>query len=102
MQGNTVTVLKAGKIINIPEDDLIKGDILLLQAGDLVPADIRLIEASGLEVDEWELTGEIVPAEKKVGKDDVFIYRGSRVTGGRGQGEVVATGEESEYAMRRF
>ncbi len=98
MQGNTVTVLKAGKIINIPEDDLIKGDILLLQAGDLVPADIRLIEASGLEVDEWELTGEIVPAEKKVGKDDVFIYRGSRVTGGRGQGEVVATGEESEYA----
>ncbi len=98
MEGDTVTVLKAGSIISIPEEDLRKGDLLLLQAGDLVPADLKLVEATGLEVDEWELTGEIVPAEKKVGDEDVFIYRGSRVTRGRGKGEVVATGQESEYA----
>ena len=98
MEGNVVAVLKADKITNIPEDELRNGDVLLLQAGDLVPADLKLLEASGLEVDEWELTGEIVPAAKQVGAEDVFIYRGSRVTRGRGKGLVVATREETEYA----
>ena len=97
MQGNTVTILKMGKIESIAEDDLRKGDILLLQAGDLVPADLKLVEARGLEVDEWELTGEIVPAEKRVNGEDVYLYRGSTVTRGNGMGVVVATGEETEY-----
>ena len=98
MEGNTVTILRADKIINIPAEELRNGDLLLLQAGDLVPADLKLVEAIGLEVDEWELTGEIVPAAKQVGAEEVFIYRGSRVTRGRGKGLVVATGEQTEYA----
>jgi Ca2+-transporting ATPase len=86
-----------GKIINISEDDLRKEDILLLQAGDLIPADLKVIEARGLEVDEFELTGEIMPVEKKINGKDVFVYKGSRVTKGNGKGVVIATGEETEY-----
>jgi len=98
MEGNTATVLHMGQSVRIAEDNLHKGDILLLQAGDLVPADLRLIEARGLEVDEWDLTGEIAPVEKRVDGDEVFLYKGSRVAKGSGRGVVVATGEETEYA----
>ena len=97
LKGNTVTVVKKDEIVNIAEEDLCKGDILLLQAGDLVPADLRLIEARGLELDEFDLTGEIRPVDKKVDGEDVFVYRGSRVTRGNGKGVVIATGEETEY-----
>ncbi len=98
MQGNIVTILQHGKPVNIEDDDLQKGDILLLQAGDLVPADLKLTEARGLELDEWDLTGEIVPVARRVNGDDVYVYRGSRVTRGDGRGVVTATGEETEYA----
>lgn len=98
MTGNTVTVERTGKTITIPEDDLRRGDVLLLQAGDLVLADVKLVDAAGLEVDEWELTGEIAPAAKRVCDEDVFIYRGSKVTRGSGRGIVVATGPDTEYA----
>lgn len=98
MQGNIVTISRDGKPVNIEEDDLQKGDVLLLQAGDLVPADLKLTEARGLELDEWDLTGEIVPVARRVNGDDVYVYRGSRVTRGDGRGVVTATGEETEYA----
>jgi len=86
-----------GKIVNVAEDDLCRGDVLLLQAGDLVPADVKLIEARGLEVDEFDLTGELVPVDKKVDGEEVFVYKGSTVTRGNGKGVVIATGEETEY-----
>jgi Ca2+-transporting ATPase len=86
-------------IVNIPDDDLRTGDVVLVQAGDLVPADLNLLEASGLEVDEWELTGEIAPVVKTVGAEDVFLYRGSRITRGHGKGLVIAAGEDTEYAQ---
>lgn len=98
MQGNTVTILQHGKPVNIAEDDLRKGDTVLFQTGDLVPADLVLTEARGLELDEWELTGEIAPVAKRVDGEDVYVYRGSKVTRGNGQGVVTATGEETEYA----
>ena len=97
MNGNIVTIVKRGKIVNVTEDDLCKGDILLLQAGDLVLADLKVIEARGLEVDEFDLTGEIRPVDKRVDGEDVFVYRGSIVTRGNGKGVVTATGEETEY-----
>ena len=97
MKGNTVTIVKMDEIINIAEDDLCKGDILLLQAGDLVLADVKLVEARGLEVDEFDLTGEIMPVDKKINGEDVFVYKGSRVTRGNGRGVVIALGEETEY-----
>jgi magnesium-transporting ATPase (P-type) len=104
---NIVTVVRDGKPVNIDEDDLRMGDTLLIQAGDLVPADLRLTQARGLEVDEWELTGEILPVAKRPGSDvdgDVDgnaarVYRGSRVTRGEGSGVVIATGADTEYAQ---
>jgi P-type E1-E2 ATPase len=73
-------------------------DIIEIKAGDLVAADIRLLDAEGLEVDEFELTGEIMPVFKRVDpKDDVIVYHGSRVLQGRGRGIVVAAGEKTEY-----
>jgi Ca2+-transporting ATPase len=86
-----------GKIVSVAEDDLRKGDILLLQAGDLVLADVKLIEVRGLEVDEFDLTGEIMPVDKKINEEEVFVYKGSRVTRGNGKGVVIALGEETEY-----
>ena len=93
-----MAVLKANMLSNIPDEELHQGDVVLVQAGDLVPADLRLDETHGLEVDEWELTGEITPVAKQVGEEDVFIYRGSRVTRGHGKGVVIAAGAETEYA----
>ena len=92
-----MSVIKEGKITNIADYDLRKGDILLLQAGDLVPADLKLIEAKGLELDEFELTGEIMPVDKKVDGEDTFVYKGSTVTRGNGRGVVIALGEDTEY-----
>ena len=103
MGENVVTVVRDGKLTNIDEGDLRVGDTLLIQAGDLVPADMRLVHARGLEVDEWELTGEILPVVKPVndavGSDGVYVYRGSRVTRGEGSGIVAATGTDTEYAQ---
>ena len=92
-----MTVVQKDEIVNIAEEDLCKGDILLLQAGDLVPADLKLLESRSLEVDEFELTGEIRPADKKVDGEEVFVYRGSKVIRGNGKGIVTATGDETEY-----
>ena len=92
-----MTIERMGKIVSVGEDDLRKGDILLLQAGDLVLADVKLVEVRGLEVDEFDLTGEIMPVDKKINGEDVFVYKGSRVTRGNGRGVVIALGEETEY-----
>lgn len=73
------------------------GDVVLLQPGDLVPTDLQLVEARGLAVDEWEVTGEIAPVEKRLNGDDVRVYRGSRIIRGSGKGVVVATGNATEY-----
>ena len=83
--------------MNTIENDLRLGDVVLLQAGDLVPADLKLVEATGLEVDEFELTGEIMPVIKKVNGSDVRVLKGSKVIRGTGKGYVTATGEQTEY-----
>jgi Ca2+-transporting ATPase len=97
MKGNFVTIVKDGKLINTDEDNLCREDMVVLQTGDLVPADLKLVEARGLEIDEFEITGEIMPVFKKVDAHDVMIYMGSRVVRGTGKGIVVATGERTEY-----
>jgi Ca2+-transporting ATPase len=68
-----------------------------LQAGDLVPADIKLSEAKNLQVDEFDLTGEILPVKKEIDEKGIFVYRGSKVTGGWGKGVVFAVGDETEF-----
>jgi len=97
MPGSATTDSERGRAAQIAEERLRKGDTVLLQAGDLVPADVQLVEARGLQVDEWELTGELRPVEKRVGEESVYLYRGSRVIRGSGKGIVVAAGADTEY-----
>jgi Ca2+-transporting ATPase len=96
-----VTVIKDGALQNIGVDNLREGDIVFLQTGDLAPADLKLVESAGLEVDEFEITGELLPVVKKHGADGTMIYMGSRIIKGIGKGAVVAAGDKTEYGKVR-
>jgi len=94
-----------GKFINIPAEQLIPGDVVLLQSGDKVPADLRLFKTRELRIEEAILTGESVPVEKttrpvpehaSIGDRTCLAYSGTLVTYGQGQGVVVATGDHTE------
>ena len=71
--------------------------MVVFQAGEVVPADLKLVEARELEIDEFDVTGEIMPVIKKVDDEDTFLYMGSRITKGAGKGIVIKTGEQTEY-----
>jgi magnesium-transporting ATPase (P-type) len=89
----------------LPADELVPGDIVLLESGDKIPADLRLLEAKNLHTEEAALTGESVPAEKNtdavsekatVGDRECMAFSGTMVVSGRATGVVVATGSETE------
>lgn len=99
-------VLRDGEICRIKCEEIVVGDIVILEAGDVVPADIRLISSKSLKIQESTLTGESVPAEKDCTaelKDDTplgdrktMAYSTGVVSYGRGSGVVVATGMNTE------
>lgn len=96
MKDILVTIVKDNKLTNINADALYPGDTVILQAGELIPADLYLVESRSLEVDEFDITGEIMPVFKNVTSDNQ-IYAGSKILKGYGKGIVVATGNETEY-----
>ena len=96
--------VRDGEPIKIPAEDLVVGDIVLLEAGNMIPADLRLIENMGIFVEESTLTGESVPVEKDaeyvldVPGDNSCMnmaYMSTYVTRGRGKGVVTATGMDT-------
>lgn len=99
-------VIRDGEMIKIKSEELVVGDLVVLEAGDIVPADIRLIEAMSLKVEESALTGESVPSEKDaeivcdtdapLGDRKNMVYSSGIVSYGRGKGVVVATGMGTE------
>ncbi|MBN1414760.1 MAG: HAD-IC family P-type ATPase [Bacteroidales bacterium] len=98
-------VKRAGKVIEIPSEEIVPGDIVLLESGVKVPADIRLMEVSGLDIDESFLTGESIAARKQTGtlQENLGIaertnmaFAGSTVMKGRGWGVVVCTGVDTQ------
>lgn len=99
-------VMRNGKIKKIKCENLVVGDVVLLEAGDLVPADLRLFNISSLKIEESSLTGESIAVEKNVAlieKENVALgdrfnmaFMGSTVTYGRGYGVVIATGIKTE------
>jgi magnesium-transporting ATPase (P-type) len=99
------SVLREGLRRTIPADAVVPGDIVLLEAGDRVPADLRLIKVRNLKIDEALLTGESLPAVKRVegvaadaplGDRLSMAFSGSFVAAGNGVGVVVATGAATE------
>src|SRR5499427_3062868 len=97
--------MRSGETRMIPAEQLVPGDIVLLESGDKIPADLRLIEAKNLRTEEAALTGESVPAEKTadavpvnatVGDRGSMAFSGTMVVSGRATGVVVATGNETE------
>ena len=110
MSAATSKVLRDGKLTVIPSEELVKGDVVILEAGDAVPADGRLIQGASLKIEEAALTGESVPVTKfidiiqlKDGQKDVplgdrknMVYMGSTVVYGRGVAVITGTGMETE------
>jgi len=110
MSAATSRVLRDGKIMSVHSEDLVVGDVVLLEAGDAVPADGRLIENASLKIEEAALTGESVPVTKfidlinlKDGSGDIplgdrknMVYMGSTVVYGRGKAVITATGMDTE------
>src|SRR5262247_1004815 len=97
--------LRDGETRMVPAEQLVPGDVVLLESGDKVPADLRLVEAKNLRTEEAALTGESVPAEKTddavpanatVGDRGSMAFSGTMVVSGRATGVVVATGNETE------
>ena len=107
MSAPTATVRREGKIYqNIKAEELVPGDVVILEEGRNVPADLRLTAAHSLKADESSLTGESVPVEKDasvvltdgVGIGDRVneVYMSTPVVYGRGEGVVIATGMNTE------
>ena len=97
--------LRGGDPRMIPAEQLVPGDVVLLESGDKVPADLRLIEVKNLRTEEAALTGESVPADKNtgpvsakatVGDRENMAFSGTMVVSGRAMGVAVATGSDTE------
>jgi len=98
-------VMRGGRQMTVRAEELVPGDIVLVQSGDKVPADLRLFRTKGLQVQESALTGESVAVEKitepvaqetVIGDRRCMAYSGTLVTHGQGAGVVVATGAQTE------
>ncbi len=110
MSAATTKVLRDGKVETVKSEDLVVGDVILLDAGDAIPADCRIFECASMKIEEAALTGESVPVTKLVnalmGKNDSdevalgdrknMAYMGSTLVYGRGKAVVVATGMDTE------
>ncbi len=102
-------VLRGGKLCTVPSEELVVGDVIMLEAGDAVPADARILQSASLKLEEAALTGESVPVNKFIqllelgGQKDIplgdrrnMVYMGSTVAYGRGSAVITATGMDTE------
>jgi len=101
-----VPVLRDGVSVEIPQEQIVPGDIVVLSAGSSIPGDCRIIESKDLFVDEATLTGETYPAEKSsepvpgdapLAKRTSALYMGTHVVSGSGKAVVVSTGRQTEF-----
>jgi len=99
------SVIREGKRQTVKGEQLVPGDIVLLDAGDKLPADLRLLKTHGLQIQESILTGESMAVDKHstpvatdapLGDRFCIGYSGTTVTSGQGMGVVVATGSQTE------
>ena len=107
MASSNARVIRDNQSIDIRSEDLVPGDVVILEAGNIIPADVRFIETYTLKVDESALTGESVNVDKTadglpsgeyaLGDRTNMGYRGTSVTNGRSVGYVVETGMRTEF-----
>lgn len=110
MTAATTDVIRDGSVISVKSEELVVGDIVVLEAGDSVPADGRIVESASIKIEEAALTGESVPVNKFIdilngnkNEGDVplgdrknMMYMGSTVVYGRGKAVVTGTGMDTE------
>jgi magnesium-transporting ATPase (P-type) len=105
MLAPNAVVLRDGQRHTVDGEQLVPGDIVLLEAGDKAPADLRLLKTHGLQIQEAILTGESMAVEKQpepvdanaaLGDRTCMAFSGTTVTSGQGRGVVVATGGATE------
>ena len=108
MTAATSKVLRDGTMVHVKSEDLVIGDVILLEAGDAVPADVRILESASMKVEEAALTGEsnaitktsdVLPQSGKdcpLGDRKNMAYMGSTVVYGRGKAVVTAIGMDTE------
>ena len=109
MSAATSKVIRDGKLVSVRSEDLVVGDVIVLEAGDAVPADCRIFECASMKIEEAALTGESVPVDKLIAvlnggdKGEVplgdrknMAYMGSTVVYGRGKAVVVGTAMDTE------
>ena len=99
---STASVLRDGKWVELPNGEVVPGDVIRLAPGDLVPADARLIHADHLHVQESALTGESFPVEKRLATDknvcaENLVYMGTSVVSGSATAVVTATGFRTQF-----
>ena len=105
----TSKVIRGGHQMTVKSEELVTGDIIVLEAGDAVPADARIIECASMKIEEAALTGESVPVTKTdktldagqngdvaLGDRKNMVFMGSTVVYGRGKAVVTATGMDTE------
>ena len=105
----TSKVIRDGKQVTVKSEELVPGDVIVLEAGDAVPADARIIECAGMKIEEAALTGESVPVNKLInvlnlnnqkdiplGDRKNMAYMGSTVVYGRGRAVICGTGMNTE------
>ncbi len=106
MVPHAAKVLRSGRLMEIPAEDLVPGDVLVLDTGDAVPADGRVIEAHAMSIEMAALTGESQPVGRISGPVDATVapvdarnrvFMGTSVTTGTGEAVVVATGASTEF-----
>ena len=110
MTGATSKVIRDGMLQIIKSEDIVVGDVIVLEAGDAVPADARIIECASIKAEEAALTGESVPSDKTeeaivlpenqkdipLGDRKNMVYMGSTIVYGRGKAVVTAAGMDTE------
>ncbi len=103
----TSLVRRNGEIVEINSEEIVPGDIVILDAGRFIPADLRLIQSANLQIEESALTGESVPSDKNandihedpktsIGDKSNMVFMSTLATYGRGEGVVVATAMDTE------
>ncbi len=94
MLSSAARAVRDGKTVSIPAQQIVPGDLIVIEAGDKIPADAKILESYNFEANEAALTGESMPIKKRAGK---MIFGGTSCVSGYAKASVVKTGMSTEF-----